>query len=182
MLQKMKTLYILLLLIVPFLVKGQSFTYQSNYGLSISGKDSFTLCDTVTIINVSGHTFNVMCRINHAQMTSGHAKYFCFGAFCYDTSVTIAANSVLLKNGWTADLKAYAVPQHIIGSDDVTYQIYDSLGASDTLAFTIHYEFSLTAVNELSHSASLNKASPNPANQYTAVSYHFSTAKDARLV
>jgi hypothetical protein len=179
----MKIKYFLFSAIFPFFVNAQSFTYQSNTGLNLSGCDSVNLCDTVTIINNTGTIFNVICNNNISQMTAGHSKYFCFGPFCYSPSVTVAIDSIQLKPSKSADLKAYVIPSHIIGTDDVTYQFYDNAGLSDTLSVMIHYDFSLTGVVDLKKpNYILDGASPNPARSITAISYQYSSAKDARVV
>jgi len=179
----MKIKYSLLLIVFPFLVNAQSFTYQSNMGLSLSGPDSLNLCDTVTVTNNTNTIFNVICRNSASQMTVGHSKWFCFGIYCYSPSDTVSSYSVQIKPTNSAELKAYAASSHIIGTDDVLYHFYDQQGLSDTLSFAVHYDFSLSGVSDLKKpNYVLGGASPNPANNVTAITYQYSSTKDARLV
>ncbi len=179
----MKKLYFLVIF-TSFIVRAsaQDFNHQ-NATLNVSGPADATLSAHADIYNISSQSFEVMCAISDAQMGPHHDKYFCFGDFCYDPTVTVSTVSTTMNSSEAKLLSGYVIPNGNPGTSIVTYSIYDQSGASDTLYITFNYEFTEVGIDEVSRTKyAVSVASPNPANNLTAISYNVPSGKDIRLV
>jgi hypothetical protein len=179
----MKKIYFLFTFsIIARFASAQDFTPQ-NATLNVSGPANATLSAHADIYNSGSQTYEVMCAISDATMAAHHDKYFCFGDFCYNPGVLVSTVSTTMNAGESKVLSAYAIPNNVVGTDVITYQIYDQSGNSDTLSITFTYIFNEVGIDELSNSRyAVSVASPNPANNLTAISYNVPSGKDIRLV
>jgi hypothetical protein len=179
----MKKIYLFIVfLIIAGLASAQDYTAQ-NVTPYVTGTPTTTLGAHADVYNTGSQTFEVMCRISDASMAPHHDKYFCFGDFCYDPTVTVSAVATTMNTGESKPLSAYVIPNGVAGISTVTYQIYDQSGSSDTLTMTFTYEFTEVGIDELSSSKyAVSVAAPNPANNLTAITYNVPSGKDMRLV
>ncbi len=179
----MKKLYILFFFAALFIsASAQDFSPQ-NATLNVSGPADATLAAHADIYNTGSQSFEVMCAITDATMAPHHDKYFCFGDFCYDPTVTVSTIATTMNPAESKVLSAYVIPNGVVGTSIVTYQIYDQSGSSDTLSITFTYDFSEVGIDEISHSKyAVSVASPNPANNLTAISYNVPSGKNILLV
>ena len=163
-------------------VSAQDFTYQ-NASLNVSGPANANLTAHAEIVSNGSQDFYVRCKIISSTMTPGHQKYFCFGDYCYDTTTTVSPLTTYMRTGDMAVLSAYCIPNGIAGTSTVNYQIYDDGANSDTLALTAVYNFTPVGIAEVNAPKyQLAQASPNPANNLTAISYSYLQGKEARLI
>jgi hypothetical protein len=179
----MKKIYFLFSFsLILFSASAQDFTCH-DATLNMSGPANATLTATGTILNSGIQSYDLLCRISSSSMFPGHQKYFCFGDYCYDTSTVVSPFPTTLNVGESAILSADCIPNGNVGTSTVSYQIYDQSANSDTFALTFTYNFTSVGIADVNAvKYTLAQASPNPANNLTAINYSFASGKDARLV
>jgi hypothetical protein len=184
-LSSMKKLY--LLLIVVFLAAKPIFAQiltASHPVTYYSGPDNLKLTSNFTLNNNGSQALNVMAEMYSRTMSPGHYSYFCW-TICYDTSIVLSTAPIVLNAGEsTSVFEGWAGGNNTPGQDEITYRFYDMNGMSDTLYLTFTYDFySATGINEITSSKSfLNFSGPNPANNFTSISYNIPQQKEAKIV
>ncbi len=116
------------------------------------------------------------------QHTSGQDIYYCFGTNCYNANtnpvfiptqnVTLTSGGMLPNGAGTYGLKTDFDDNNVVGTSFVRYTLFDVNNISDSVSFTINYEVNSVGLkqNEM-FKYSMNPCMPNPAKQYTNISY-----------
>ena len=159
--------------------------------LVISGDNYFTsdimtdITHHLDIKNNSSNAINVICQKTvisapNSLPSWGGASY-CFAGNCYSASSTLPSSSAILGPGQefkysSNDLEAfsgYYIPAEIAGISVVEYCFYDANNPSDETCATITYDINgtLASVADATSQKAMNFF-PNPAKEYTTISYN----------
>jgi hypothetical protein len=176
-----------LLIIIAFFAANSMFAQILTASHPITyyqGPDNQKLTSNFTLNNNGSQTLNVMAEMYTRTMAPGHYSYFCW-TICYDTSIVLSTAPISINAGEsTSVFEGWVGGNNSPGQDEITYRFYDMNGLSDTLYLTFTYDFySATGISELSSSRySLNFTGPNPANNYTNITYNIPQQKESKII
>lgn len=162
---------------------AQSFEVHDVAGNDVSGttihvwEDSANLMDVhLEILNTNTSSPYKLAyakrRVNYHNIPNGF-NYFCW-TICYspmvDTSLT--SDTLYSMQPYTK-FHGYMNPNNSSGETSITYTVYDADNVSDSTWVTIVYHADVVGIDDVSASGEnkISAAAPNPANNFTNLSY-----------
>lgn len=134
------------------------------------------------IENVSSNALDVHCARNVTEDIDGGQNYFCWtqcylpGADLSPTPSTIPANS-------SVDLfSAHVKPQGNQGVFRATYTFFDANNPTDKVDVMVNVYSTPVGIVAHNFENEISLISPNPANEYTIVTYSANQDKNSKLV
>jgi len=180
----MKKLYFLSLVLLAFFNISKAQDIIADHPVfDYSGPSNAVLSAHLTVVNQSSQTLDLVVASYNHNLTAGHFTYFCWFV-CYDTSVTTSPDSIRLAPGTSTNAFVdYVVPNNIPGHDELSYRFYDQNGVStDTLTVTFNYDFMPVGIYEVTSGRNFSITGPNPANEFTKITYVVNSKADAKVV
>lgn len=176
-----KVLTALLLLIVASVSAQHSLTLTTP-GANFTGPANILQIGHARIVNTGGGQLDVKVVRTQKDTALGQESFFCWGGACYPSTTNESPFALTMNPGDSdSTLEAKLDPRGNTGTSIITYCFYDTNNPSDSVCITYTYNFTGVGVDEIPVAKALSVASPNPADNFTIISYQ-SNAKNSKLV
>ncbi|NNF01776.1 MAG: T9SS type A sorting domain-containing protein [Bacteroidia bacterium] len=145
----------------------------SNYNITVWGNQWDEMGGSLTFMNTSSNSIDVMCERVNNDLAPGHSSYFCFNGECFDdnTSLSTVVHNLAAGASASGSFIHYCKPQGNLGHSNVSYCFYDNNNSADSVCITFSYSASAVGINEQNKDAFLSYPQPNPSDNYTTFSY-----------
>jgi hypothetical protein len=181
----MKTIAIALfttLAVITGSASAQQSLTLTTPGVNFTGPANTIQIGHARITNTGGGQLDVKVIRTQKDTAAGHDSFFCWGGACFPTTTNESPFSITMNPGdFDSTLEAKLDPRGNAGTSVVTYCFYDTNNPSDSVCITYTYNFTGVGVEEIPLSKALSVASPNPADNFTIISYQ-STTRNGKLV
>lgn len=147
--------------------------FLTNYTLNMSGTVNDPPLDSyVTIQNNGTGSMDVSLERTSQTLAPGHFNNFCFITSCWGFNVTYPPTPASIAGG-SADNSFKSQLNHFgnAGSSTVTYRFYDVNNPSDSASLTFGYDITLTSSVSENAKSYIATPRPNPADNFTLLSY-----------
>jgi len=162
---------------------AQSFTFVNPVSNYSNSNVSQTLQAFVTIHNGSSTAKDVKVRRTQNILASGHTNYFCW-FLCYDDTINLSSASITVQPGTdNFDFSTDVDPHGAAGIDTVCFRFFDVNNASDNADICLYFDIGTGIPTVITpQQNALSVASPNPANNWSEVSYYADVTKNPKLM
>lgn len=141
--------------------------------VTVAGESSESLiaCDNVDVTNKAATALSVKCLRTEISLVPGSTSSFCWGGSCWPEAVSLSPDPTVIASGATAlefsgDLK----PNNTYGVSIIRYRFFDMNAIADSICFYAKFVVTL-GINDLADMGEVSDAYPNPANNFTTISY-----------
>lgn len=137
------------------------------------------------IQNSSNDDLAVLLDCDVSEVFPSHRAYYCW-ALCYDTMTYGISPDPLVLPASTIDstsFHSYIYTHNTAGTSRVSYTFFDQNNTSDSSKVTITYDVLTTGISSLEKKLyTLGTPSPNPANNFTSLTYSMPSSQNASVV
>jgi len=169
-----------------FDAEGNEVSNGQNIRVLVTDLDAYeTVSEEYFVKNSSDVDVDAMMRINAVSLVDSADFSFCALGSCFPPGINETSRPMTIPAGIMVGedgvFTGHYHPNGHAGTSVINYKFYNNGNINDTLSFTITFDGSGDAVNELDADA-LISAYPNPTTQYVNISYKLNKIQTGNLV
>jgi hypothetical protein len=141
------------------------------------------LVSFVFVTNNSANSIPVIVRKVVLDTIAGSINMFCWGS-CFASTVYLSPTPISILPGRTdsTNFSGHYVPNTYPGVSRMRYVFFNRSNQSDSVCVNIYYSAFPLGTETLSENGKLSNAFPNPANNYTTISYSLTGAESGSMI
>ena len=150
--------------------------------------DDFGIESHIIVKNIGNDTLNILCEKNVISEPSTGSNDFCWGGTCYGSGTMISTKLDTLApgeqtNGFTGYFHPFIPGPASPGTAIIEYCFYPESNTLDQSCLTVTYHANeSTSDNQINIDQKIGSFYPNPASEYTSLSYNLSSKSILQII